>query len=98
MLFGEIVAYPQPALMRISFRDGPGGRKPPGGPNPPPPNPKVNCMSTGTGLGASLGVPSVIEMVTWISGQAELSTFPRYCFSTTAISPILISFVSVTDH
>ena len=40
-------------------------------------------IKTGTGSLIFFGAPTVIDMVTSIAGQAELSTFPTNCFSMT---------------
>src|SRR5690242_20693444 len=104
MLLGGRRANPQPALISISDRDGPGGPKPRGGapgggpPRPPrgPPNEKLNIMSTGTGPLACFGVVTVSGILTSMEGQDELSTIPWTCFSTTGTSPIVDSLVSIT--
>src|SRR5690348_13244350 len=57
---------------------------------------KPYIISTGTGFTAFFGVPSVIEIFTSIDGQDKLSTTPSSCFSTTGISPTVISRVSTT--
>src|SRR5204863_9681201 len=99
MLLGDSMANPHPDLRSVSERDGPGGPKPRGGaaggpPRPPrpPPNPKPpNIIRTGTRPSALFGVVTVIEIFTSIVGDAELSTLPTSCFSTAAISPMVVS-------
>src|SRR4029079_1626751 len=67
----------------------------PPAPRPPKPNPP-NIIRTGTFSLASLGVPTVIAIVTSIDGQSELSTRPCSCFSTTVFPATVVSRVSAT--
>src|SRR5262245_45754360 len=64
----------------------------PRAPKPKPPN----IISTGTFSLASLGVPTVIAIVTSMDGQSELSTRPSSCFSITALPATVVSRVCVT--
>src|SRR5690349_10074400 len=97
MLPGEPVATPQPDLISVSFPEGglPGGRPGRGPAARGPPKPP-NIISTGIFSLASLGVVNVMAILTSIVGQAELSTTPCSCFSTTGTSPTIVSRVSTT--
>ena len=86
--------------MSMSSLDG-GRGPPPGalGPNGDGSNgvhPKL--ISTGTGPSVSFGSVSDMEMLTSISGQAELSTTPTMCLWMAGLPPASISRVSRTSH
>src|SRR5579885_3412857 len=104
MLFGVMVATPQPSAINWSSAGGSGlggGVKPrkvgagnaiSGIVRPP------NIIMTGTGVLASAGTTSVISIATVISGSDELSTWPRSCFPMTDRDATVASAVFVTSH
>src|SRR5712692_4180459 len=89
-------AAPRPAAFFVSSPALVAG--PPAGRRTGPPPPKPNSIITGTGPLASAGVVNVSCISTVISGYDELSTWPTSFFVTTAVSPTLSLFVSVTSH
>src|SRR5262249_60030175 len=84
MLFGTMMAYPQPLVTSCSCHVGP-PRPPGGGPNPRPPKP--NSMMTGTDPLALAGVVSVNWISTLIGGDDAVSTWPARFFVSTGTSP-----------
>src|SRR5262245_42495761 len=95
MLFGTMMAYPQPLVTSCSCHVGP-PRPPGGGPNPRPPKP--NSMMTGTDPLALAGVVSVNWISTLIGGYDALSTWPTRFFVTTGTSPTVCLSVAVASH
>src|SRR4029453_2317833 len=107
-LVGLSAAYPQPSAISCcvdgrsagpAFAAGGGKPRPPGGGVQPgsryaPPN----MIMTGTAFVAAAGVTSPIWMSTSIAGNAELSTCPVSCFTTTSCDPSFAFVVDVTVH